>query len=200
MAVIDPMGLSGRESYALLTSLYIPRPIAFVGSCSLDGVYNCAPFSFSAGVSSRPPMLMVSIGDKRGGVKKDTLKNIEETGSFTINIVNEDILEAMHESSSPFPPEVSEFDKVGLTPSRSTKIPAPGIVESPVTMEMETHKIIRLDEARVTLVLGTVLLFHIRDEVMRDGLVSAEALKPVGRLGKDAYVVVREERKLPPVG
>ena len=199
MALFDPGELSRRDSYLLLTSLFVPRPIAFVGTCSANGALNCAPFSSTAGVSSAPPMLIVSIGDKGRGQKKDTLVNIEETGVFTINLVNEDIMEAMHQSSSPFPPDVSEFDEVGLTVLVSEKISAPGIAESPVTMEMKLRQLIRLDDARVTLVLGEVVLFHVRDEVLKDGVVCAETMKPVGRLGKDAYVVVREATQLPPV-
>ena len=199
MAQIDPGELSRRDGYFLLTSLFVPRPIAFVGTCSESGNLNCAPFSFTAGVSSAPPILMVSIGDKGRGLKKDTLLNIEETGSITINIVDEDIMGAMHQSSSPYAPEISEFDEVGLTVRPSLKISAPGIAESPVTMEMKLREVIRLEDARVSLVLGEVLLYHIRDDVLRDGLVCAEAMKPVGRLGKDSYAVVREAIRLPQV-
>ena len=199
MVMIDPADLSKREGYFLLTSMFIPRPIAFVGTASPQGILNCAPYSFAAGVSANPPIMSVSIGDKGRGQKKDTLANIEDTGVFTINMVDEGIMEAMHLSSTPLPPEVSEFEAFGLNVRPSIMIDAPGVAESPVTMELKLRDIIRIEDARVSLVLGEVVLYHVKEEVMEDGLVSAAAMKPVGRLGKDAYTVVRETVTLDPI-
>ena len=52
MHSVKPEDLSPRDSHRLLTSLFIPRPIAFVGTIGLDGTPNCAPFSFANGVAA----------------------------------------------------------------------------------------------------------------------------------------------------
>lgn len=199
MAIVEPEGLSAKESHRLLTSLFIPRPIAFVGTVSTEGVTNCAPFSFANGISSQPPVMMISISDGPGGTPKDTLRNILATGEFTINLVTESIARKMHESSGPFPPAVSEFDEVGLTPLPSRLISAPGITGSPVTMELKLRQSLRVEGTRTTMVLGDVVLFHVDDDFFEDHMLRPEGLDVVGRLGRDTYTVVREIFRLPPV-
>ena len=108
--------LSTRERYAWMIGTIIPRPIAFVSTVSHDGILNLAPFSYFNGVSSTPPALSVSIGPKRGGLQKDTIRNVEATGAVVVNIVSESFAEAMVKTASDWPADVSEFDVSGLTP------------------------------------------------------------------------------------
>lgn len=192
MPTIDPDDLSKKEAYFLVTSLYVPRPIAFIGSQDRKGVHNLAPFSYTMGVSSKPPLLMVSVGDKRGGEPKDTLRNIEETGEYTINIVTEPILEKMHLTATALPPEVSEFQHVGLTPVDSQRVDAPGVAESPISLEMRVRDITRIEDAGCTLILGEVQLFHIDDAIYDEGRVDNTKLPAVGRLGYNRYTIVRD--------
>jgi len=82
--------------YRLLISAITPRLIAFVSIISKAHVPNLAPFSFFNGISSNPPCIMVSITRNADGSKKDTLVNIEDTGSFVVNVVTHDIVEPMN--------------------------------------------------------------------------------------------------------
>jgi len=75
-----------------MTSAFVPRPIAFVSTRSLAGVDNCAPFSYSMGVSRDPMVLAVSIGE-RDGQPKDSARNILDTRVFVVNLVTEGIAE-----------------------------------------------------------------------------------------------------------
>jgi flavin reductase (DIM6/NTAB) family NADH-FMN oxidoreductase RutF len=83
----DPAQLSTSNAYALMIRAITPRPIAWVSTLSPSGVPNLAQFSYFAGVGSNPPTLMVSIANRPSGEKKDTLRNIEATGEFVVNIV-----------------------------------------------------------------------------------------------------------------
>jgi len=47
---IDPKNLEWREAHDLLTSIVMPRPIAFVSTIGEDGVFNVAPFSLFTGI------------------------------------------------------------------------------------------------------------------------------------------------------
>lgn len=198
MATIDPASLSPRDAHRLLTSAFVPRPIALVGTIGPDGVTNCAPFSFANGVSSHPPVMMVAISG-RAGSQKDTLRNILATGEYTINVVDEPLMERMHRCSAAFPPEVSEFVAVGLTPRPSLRVRAPGVAESPITMELRLREAIAVAGTGTTLVLGDVVLYHVADAVLSDGAVVPERLRAVGRLGKDVYTVITSTVRLPPV-
>ena len=61
--MIEVADLDKRAAYRLMTSLIVPRPIAWVGTRSGAGVDNLAPFSFFNGVSTQPALVSVSIAD-----------------------------------------------------------------------------------------------------------------------------------------
>ncbi len=132
--IVDPSSLSERDSYRLMISAFVPRPIAFISTRSLAGIDNCAPFSYSMGVSSSPMVLAVSVGE-RDGRPKDTARNILDTREFVVNLVTEAIVEKMNVASGDFAPSISEFPEVGLTPAPSDKVRPPRIAESPFNFE-----------------------------------------------------------------
>jgi flavin reductase (DIM6/NTAB) family NADH-FMN oxidoreductase RutF len=152
-------------------------------------VLNVAPFSYFAPLSSRPPLLGLSI-NARDGAAKDTLRNLRATGDFVVNLVHEPLLDAMVQASGEWPAEVSEFELTGLTAAVSDHVTAPGVAESQVRFECRLYRELPLDTT--TLVIGEIVHGHAADEVMTDGLGDPLKLRAVGRLGGDAYTVVRE--------
>lgn len=167
-----------------MISAFVPRPIAFVSTRSLAGVDNCAPFSFSMGVSSYPMVLAVSVGERAGGLK-DTARNILDTREFVVNLVTESIAEKMNIASGDYAPHVSEFSEAGLTPAPSEAIRAPCVAESPVNFEC---RLIRtLTVADNTVFFGEVVRLHVDERVMTEGLVDVLKAKPIGRLGGPRY-------------
>ncbi len=184
MLEIDPAQLDRRAAYKLMISLIVPRPIAWVSSISPGGSLNLAPFSYFNGISSHPPIVMIAVGARRGE-RKDTWRNIEQTREFTVNVVVPELVDAMVLSSGEFPPEVDEFKEAGVTPLDSTKIKPPRIAESPVSMECTLEKIVEV--AGSALILGRVVLYHVREELLVEGSVDPRKLMPVARLGEDYY-------------
>ena len=184
MLVIDPAQLDRRAAYKLMISLIVPRPIAWVSSISPGGSLNLAPFSYFNGISSHPPIVMIAVGARRGE-RKDTWRNIEQTREFTVNVVVPELVDAMVLSSAEFPPEVDEFKEAGVTPLDSTKIKPPRIAESPVSMECTLEKIVEV--AGSALILGRVVLYHVREDLLVEGSVDPRKLMPVARLGDDYY-------------
>jgi flavin reductase (DIM6/NTAB) family NADH-FMN oxidoreductase RutF len=179
-----------QDLYKLMTGMIVPRPIAFVSTKSPEGVFNVAPFSFFNAVTSDPPIVMFSIG-QRNGEKKDTLVNIEYHKEFTINIVTEDIAQAMHDSAADFPPEVSEFDEIGLTPVPATSIDCMSVKESPIHMECTLEQVVKI--GKNDMVLGRVVHFRIDDSLYIDPFkINIAELKPVGRLAGKGYAYIRE--------
>lgn len=182
--IVDPTTISERGSYRLMISAFIPRPIAFVSTRSRAGVDNCAPFSFSMGVSSRPMVLAVSVGSRHGRLK-DTARNILDTKEFVVNIVTEAIAEKMNLASGDYAEDVSEFDEAGLTRAPSEVVKCPRIGESPVNFECRLLRSIEV--ADNTVCFGEVVRLHLDDGIMKDDLVDARGLKAVGRLGGPQY-------------
>ncbi|RNA66800.1 flavin reductase family protein [Alteribacter keqinensis] len=194
MKAIDPASLSKKENYAFLTQTIVPRPIAFVTTLSKDGVLNAAPFSYFNVVSADPPLLMISIG-KRGGDKKDTSRNIVETGSFVVHVTDEANVEEMNATAANLPPDESEVERVGLTPVESTVIDVPGLKEARVRFEckLEKHMTFTGNEGETDVIFGRILHYHVADEVMGEsGKVEADKLKPVARLGGKEYAPLGE--------
>jgi flavin reductase (DIM6/NTAB) family NADH-FMN oxidoreductase RutF len=192
---IDPAHLDRRSAYSLMISVIVPRPIAWVSSISPEGAANLAPFSYFNGISSQPPILMIAVGSRRGE-RKDTWRNIEQTREFVVNAVVPEVMDAMVISSGEFPPGVDEFKEAGVTPLASVRVKPPRVAESPVSMECALERIVEV--SGTALILGKVLLYHVRDDLMEQGVVEPARLRPVARLGDDDYAylgeVVRKKR------
>ena len=187
--LIPARDLDEHASYRLLTGLILPRPIAWVSTLDGEGTLNLAPFSFFTGASIVPPMVLVVIEPHKDRRKKDTLGNIEATGEFVVNTVVQGLPGAASISAMDFAKEESEFERTGLTPSPSEFVRPPGVAESPVNMECKLERTILAGSAPHTLVLGEVLAFRLRPDILEpSGRVNFAALKPVGRMAGDVYV------------
>ncbi|MGO4890596.1 flavin reductase family protein [Anaerobacillus sp. MEB173] len=179
-----------KDLYKLLSGIIVPRPIAFVSTKSADGIDNVAPFSFFNVVSSDPPIVMFSIG-VRNGEKKDTLKNIENNEEFIVNLVNEKIAQAMHNSGADFRPEVSEFDEIGLTRVAATKIHCMSVKESPIQLECKLEQVIPV--GKNYMVLGRVVHFRIDDHLYIDPFkIDIAKFNPIGRLAGKSYSYTKD--------
>jgi len=173
--------------YKLILGLVVPRPIGWVSTVSREGVLNLAPFSFFNAVNDAPPVLMISVSNRDDGSLKDTVRNILSTKEFVVNMVSEELLEKMVITGEDFPPDVSEFERAGLTPEESKFVTPPRVKEAKVAFECKLFKYVPVYDMH--LILGEVLLIRVREEVLADNLhVNYEAYKVVGRLGGNGYV------------
>ena len=204
--IIDPGAQAFSKNHKLMIGSILPRPIALVSTCSPDGILNLAPFSYFNGVCSNPPTIMFAPA-RRGydGKTKDTLNNIQNTNEFVVNIVSEDFAEKMVACSTDFEPEIDEFDVSGLTPSSCQKIKPPLVKEAQVSYECKLNRIIPIgDESPGSgfIVIGTIVLFHIADDVYENGKINLEKLRPVGRLAGNNYIRTSDQfeivRKIKP--
>jgi flavin reductase (DIM6/NTAB) family NADH-FMN oxidoreductase RutF len=184
---LDQFGI--KDCHDLLVGAVLPRPIAFVSTIGANGVNNLAPFSYFTVLSSKPPILGFGIGSKRDGGKKDTLENLEFSGDFVINVVTENLVEAMNQTSGDYPPEVDEFQVAGLTPGKSDLVQSPRVTESPINIECRLKQILQFGDApRINrFVVGEVVRIHIKKELLEGNIIRAERLKAIGRMGGDFY-------------
>jgi flavin reductase (DIM6/NTAB) family NADH-FMN oxidoreductase RutF len=185
--IIDPQSFEGFNR--VLTGVVVPRPIAFVSTMSKDGLINLAPYSFFNAVAYDPPTIVFSSSRHAGDKRKDTLAHIEETGEFVVNIVVDDIAEAMNRTAAEYPSEVSEFEIAGLTPAPSQQVRPPRVAESPVNMECRLLQVVPLGQGdhQHGLVIGQIVLMHIRDDIIEGHRINHQRLKPTGRLAGNMY-------------
>ncbi|AWH96259.1 flavin reductase family protein [Dietzia psychralcaliphila] len=189
-----PQDPPAKGLYALLTASIAPRPIAWVSSISADGVPNLAPYSFFTVACADPAILSVtSIG------RKDTFRNVVETGEFVVNIGTESLMEVMNATSAPVGPEVDEFALSGLTAEPSEVVLAPRVAEEPIAFECVRHDVIDLGTS--AMMLGRVVSVAISDEVLAtDGLPDFDSLLPPSRLGRHHWGYAPRTRELPRPG
>jgi flavin reductase (DIM6/NTAB) family NADH-FMN oxidoreductase RutF len=193
--LFDCATLSPENTYKLLVSTVVPRPIAWVTTLDAAGAPNTAPYSFFNAVSGSPPIVCIGIGPKREGLK-DTGENIRRIGQFVVNLVPAAAAEAMNVTAIDFPPGVNELAEAGLTAVASSHVAPPRIAESPVAMECETHQIVEVGAGRA-IVLGRVLAFHIDDACVLDPVrcyIDTPRLDLVGRMGGSGGYVKTTDR------
>jgi flavin reductase (DIM6/NTAB) family NADH-FMN oxidoreductase RutF len=183
-----PEDLTQRERYKVLTSFVLPRPIAWVTSMGADGVVNAAPFSFFNAFCEEPPLCVFAVNRRPDGREKDTLVNIRRTGEFVVNLTDEPLARAMHETSGDFPPEIGEPDYLGLKLAPSRRVAVPRLADAPWAMECKIWKLIDVNGDR-QLIMGEGINFYIRDELSdRDAMrVHMDRYHPIGRMFADRY-------------
>jgi flavin reductase (DIM6/NTAB) family NADH-FMN oxidoreductase RutF len=200
---IDPADLNRQEAHALLVGAILPRPIAFVSTVGKDGIHNIAPFSFFTGMSTKPAVVGFAVGCRRDGTKKDTLVNIEYTKDYVINLVNEELAEAMNQAAGEYPSHVDEFKVAGLTPVKSDLVKSPRVAESPVNLECRLMQILEFGQSPNvnSFIIGEVVGVHVQEETWVDGVIKASKVQAIGRLGEDLYCRTKDifEMKRPRV-
>ncbi|SDH66745.1 flavin reductase family protein [Propionivibrio dicarboxylicus] len=177
---IDPSQHSKAEGYKLLTNIVVPRPIAWVTSLGPDDTVNLAPFSFFNAVSSNPLYVMVSVARNEAGELKDTARNILAEREFVVNMVTEEVFDAMNISAADFPPDKSEVDAAGLAVAPSVKIRTPRVAEAQASLECRLHSEQRLGS--YTMFIGEVVMFHVADHLVGQRL-HIDGFSPIGRMG-----------------
>ena len=153
------------QGYEIPSALIVPRPIGWIGTRAADGTTNLAPYSFFNMVCGVPPMFVFSPG--RSG-RKDTLDNVRATGEFTINVVTEEVGEAMNATSASLPHGESRFAAAGLTEVDATMIQAPMVGECKANFECRVTQILDIGDAvhGSALVIGEALILHVRADVI----------------------------------
>lgn len=164
-----------------------PRPIGWIGTKAKNGALNLAPYSFFAAIADHPPLVMFSSTGR-----KDSQRNVEETGVFTTSLAGRALLDVVNLSSADAPAEVDEFSLAGLTAKQGVLVDAPFVGEAYAALEcrvVEVKPLKGLDGvlSKNTMVIGQVVGVHIRDEAIREGRLDMALVRPLGRLGYMDY-------------
>jgi flavin reductase (DIM6/NTAB) family NADH-FMN oxidoreductase RutF len=169
--------------------LVAPRPIGWISSLNRQGQVNLAPYSYFNAVSNDPHVVVFG---SQG--RKDSQRNIEETGEFVCNLATWDLREAMNQTSAMVASEVDEMALAGLDPAPSRMVRPPRVAASPVALEcryMQTvHLPVKPGFGENSVIFGEVVGIHIADEAIDDGMVDITRLRTIARCGYHDYAVV----------
>ncbi len=182
---LDLDALDERERYFLLTSVIVPRPIAWISTLDARGTRNLAPYSYFNACSATPPIVHFTSTTSR-----DSLANVKATGEFVVNVVSEDLAQAMRVSSAALYSGEDEFEVAGLQTVPSHMVSPPRVAGAKVALECRLRQLLEMGEG--TMVFGDVLHIHIERSVWRDGRVDPTLLRPVGRLSAPYFTTVSD--------
>ena len=174
--------LTPGKRYGILSSLIVPRPIAWVTTLGEDGKVNAAPFSYFQIMGDTPPLVVLGIGRRTDGSAKDTFRNIRRSREFVINIVTEENAEMMNLCATDFPADMSEPAALGLATEPSSVVKPPRLAIAPAQLEGREVQTLLIGGNQI--VMGELLVVHIRDEFFdaANHHVLTEKMHIIGRL------------------
>ncbi|MDB6174888.1 MAG: flavin reductase family protein [Chthoniobacteraceae bacterium] len=187
-------GEHADRAYAVLASLVIPRPIAWVTTLNAEGVVNAAPFSFFNVLGANPPIVGFCPGDRENGDPKDTARNIRLNHQFVVNLVDEGVAEAMNKTAASLPYGTDELMAAGLSTLPSSVVTPPRIAESPASLECLEWGTVQIGGNR--LIIGLVKRVHIREELFdpKTLRVRSEAFHVIGRMASPNWYCNTRDR------
>lgn len=186
---IDPADLTPRQAYRLLTGVVVPRPIAWVSSLDAAGHRNLAPHSYFNIISTDPPIVHFT----SSGVK-DSLRNVTATGEFVVNVVTEDLVEAMNLTAASFADTDDEFAWADLDAAESTRVAPPRVAEAKVALECRHRQTVTMGNGHM--VFGDVLAVQLATGLWDGDRIDPLALPAVGRLAGSGYASVTDVYEL----
>jgi flavin reductase (DIM6/NTAB) family NADH-FMN oxidoreductase RutF len=189
----DPNNLDSSSLYKLLTGSIIPRPIGWISTIDQKGINNLAPFSYFNIVGEKHIMFSTA---KNKGNNKDTLNNILQNNEFVLNMVTEDVVEAMNMTSAELPANEDEFIDAGLTPIDCKLIKPKRVKESKISFECKMIHIFTMPHPEnngATMIVGEIVMMHYDDGVLLDNYkINMENYKPISRLAGSNYSKIGE--------
>lgn len=181
-------------------SCIVPRPIAWISTKSKDGVVNLAPYSYFNAVSDSPPVIMFSSGHQPDGSDKDSLRNIQETNEFVVNIASYGMHEEVNFSSSNLAYGHSEAEHFAIDMAKSNLVNPPRVASCSIALECKLLQIIEphLEGKPISskMILGHVIGVYIDDNVLTEGKIDIHKLRPIARLGYNQYAIINDIFKM----
>lgn len=133
--------------------------------------YNLITVAWCGTVASDPPQLTISVRKERY-----SFAPIMETGEFTVNLPDKDMVAALDHCGVVSGRDADKFALHQLTPIPGTRVAAPIVGESPLSMECKVVK--SLDLGSHTMFVGEILAVQVSAELIdADGKFDVERAK-----------------------
>lgn len=187
---INFKNINSLERYKFMSNTVTPRPIAWIVTEN-EGVVNIAPFSYFVPLSSNPPIVIVSIGQKSDGSPKDTLANILKNKKATICMATKECIEPMTKSATELPKESSEGEEFNI-PTQIIKKSYPPIVKGvKIAYFVNLYDTLKLGESKTIPILLQIDEMFVDESIIDEkGYIDAENIGRVGRNYISDYKII----------
>ena len=174
----------------LINSLAGIKQAFLIGSKSKDGISNLAIFNSLIHIGANPPLWGFIC--RPDVVQRDTLSNILETESFTINYMKVSDAEKAHQTSAKYDTSVSEFEKCGFEERYLNDFCAPFVGDAPIKIGLKFQQKIDITINNTILVIGSIEYIEVDEmNIANDGFVDLERANTLSCSGLDAYYEAR---------
>jgi flavin reductase (DIM6/NTAB) family NADH-FMN oxidoreductase RutF len=178
--------LDTQKRVHFINSLGGFKSVALVGTADTDGKTNLSIFSSFFHIGANPPLIGMIF--RPSPPERDTMRNILETGFYTINHINESIYKQAHQTSARYDRDISEFDVTDLNPEYKDDFFAPFVAESNIQLGIQFKEKIDIAINNTTLVIGEIVQVYIPEDcLLEDGFVDLEKANTITCSGLDSY-------------
>lgn len=169
-----------------LNSLSGFKSVSLIGTISENGIPNLAIFSNIVHLGADPAL--IGFVNRPLAAAPDTIRNIQQTGCYTINHIHEAIYQQAHQTSAKYPEDTDEFLATGLTAQYRAGIKAPFVQESRVQYCLSLKEIIPIQLNNTFFVIGAVEQVFVDDSfIASDGFIDLHKAGSLTSCGLDAY-------------
>lgn len=162
------------------------KSLSLIGTVNAAGQTNLGVFSNIVHIGADPAL--IGFVNRPREAAPHTISNIEATGSYTINHLHSEILDAAHQTSAKYPADISEFEAVGLTPEFKDDVVAPFVKESRIQYAMELSEILPIQANGTYFVIGKLVSVYFDESILSDdGFLDISKAGSLTSLGLDAY-------------
>lgn len=185
-----------RYRATFVNSLAGFRQAVLVGTKSKDGVGNLAIFNSLIHLGANPALF--GLINRPDSVQRDTLQNIVETKSYTLNFVSSLLYEKAHQTSARYDSAISEFDAIGFHEDYLGECFAPAVKEASVKIEMHFEQAIEIAMNRTILIIGSIQQVDFADGLLQnDGYLDLGMADILISQGLDAYFSPQSVARMP---
>ena len=178
--------LEKQKRVHLINSLGGFKSVALVGTSDENNNTNLSIFSSFFHLGANPPLIGMIF--RPSPPERDTMRNILDTGFYTINHINESIFKKAHQTSARYDKGVSEFDATGLNSEYKNDFFAPFVVESKVQLGIEFKERIDISINNTTMIVGEIVQIYIPENcLLDDGFIDIEKANTITCSGLDSY-------------
>ena len=162
------------------------KSVALVGTADASGSTNLSVFSSFFHIGAHPPLIGMIF--RPSPPERDTMRNILNTGFYTVNHINETIYKQAHQTSARYDKEISEFDVTGLTKEYKNDFLAPFVLESNIQLWVAFKEKVDLLINNTTMVIGEIIEVFVPENCLcNDGFIDLEMANSITCSGLDSY-------------